>query len=56
MFIAIAEQVSDVVFRGLTPAQAETSFLNKVKTLEMYGVDMHVVLVRSLFFELIPSQ
>lgn len=29
------------VFRGMTPAEAEMNFLENVKKLSMYGVDLH---------------
>ena len=35
------EATCDCVFRGMTPAEAEMHFLDNVKKLSMYGVDLH---------------
>ena len=41
-------------FRGVDPAEAEMNYLNTAKMLDLYGVDIHTVMVRNtiLIFKL----
>ena len=34
-------------FRGVDPAEAEMNYLNTAKMLDLYGVDIHTVMVRN---------
>jgi len=38
-----------LTYSGMTPAAAELCYLKNAVTLDMYGVDMHAVLVSLLF-------
>lgn len=37
-------------FRGQTPSESELAYLNRAKLLELYGVDMHMVLVSLIHY------
>ena len=46
------------LFSGVTPAEAEMNYLNTAKMLDLYGVDIHTVMVsyQSTVFILLVSR
>lgn len=47
MYLCDCYSMAHLFVRGMSPSQAELNFLNKCKWLELYGVDMHFVKVRT---------